>query len=279
MTGFKLKRILPLMMGALLLTHCSCDFFGTTGSLLISEKDEEELGLEFHTQLLKDTTGDYPVYAANTSDRQALKAYVENLGNELLGKIDEDSKPGYNFTFTLIDKDIENAFAVPGGYVYIYTGIIKQMQDESELVGVMGHEIAHITRHHYRDAMAKDQGLAILLQALLGNDAGQLAQLVAGSFFQLATLKVSRDNEAESDFYGTKYTGSVGRNPMGIAKFFGRMAGSGMSWVSTHPDPPDRVGDVTELVNESAVLKALAQDSLVTNFQSNFAAKTQVLRQ
>jgi predicted Zn-dependent protease len=166
---------------------------------------------------------------------------------------------------------------VPGGYVYIYTGIIKTMKDESELVGVLGHEISHVVWHHYRDALAKTAGMGLLLDALLGDDAGKLAQLVAGSFFQLAALKVSRSNEAEADHYGTIYTGKAGRNPLGIAKYFSRAQSFTPAWISSHPDPGDRVEEVTDQVNADPALKALAADTS-KNFTTEFMAKTAVLR-
>jgi beta-barrel assembly-enhancing protease len=275
----KASRLLPIVICAVVLMRCSCDFFGTTGALLVSEQDEVKLGTQFDTHLRTNDTAkaEYPLYVPKTADEIAFQEYVTGLAKSILAKIPAKERPDYPFTFTLIDKNVENAFAVPGGYVYLYTGIISKMRDESELVGVLSHEIAHVTRHHYRDAMAKDAGLSIILQALLGNDAGQLAQLVAGSFFQLAALTVSRGNESDADFYGTKYTGSMLRNPLGIAKFFGRFPDGGPpSWISTHPKPDDRVGDVTDQVNDDPVLKALSQDP-ATNFQTEFELKTKVI--
>jgi predicted Zn-dependent protease len=272
------KRYLPMALCAVLLTHCSCDFFGTTGALLISEDDESKLGLEFNKQL-HDSTATYPIYNPGTDpDKLRFTHYVDSLAHGILVAIPKADKPGYDFKFTIIDKDIENAFAVPGGYVYIYTGIIKKMRNESELTGVLGHEIAHVTQHHYRDAMAKDAALSLILQALLGNDAGQLTQLIASNFATLAQLKVSRDNESEADFYGTKYTGAVGRNPLGIATLFSRFAEGGPpSWLSTHPAPVNRVADVQNEVNASASLKALAADSARTDFTANFDANTKAI--
>ncbi len=274
-----MKKYWPFLLGAILLTHCSCDFFGTTGALLISENDEMRVGAEFDTQLrtVDSVKVHYPVYKASTPEKLAFQNYVTDLAKEIVAAIPSDQKPGYPFTFTLIDDTIENAFAVPGGYVYIYTGIIKKMQDESELAGVLGHEIAHVTRHHYRKAMAEDQALGLLLQVLLGNDAGKLTQVVAGSFYKLAALKVSRSDESEADEFGTIHTGYIGRNPMGIAKFFSRFKSSGFGWLSTHPEPPNRVESVTSQVQIDTGLKTLAADSARTNFKSRFLLNTAAL--
>ena len=277
------KTLGPVLLAAVLLSRCSCDFFGTTGALFVSEDDEMRLGSQFDSTLNNvdsiKAKGEYPVYAPKSADSIALQTYVSNLGKEILNSIPKDDRPGYDFKFTLIDKDVINAFAVPGGYVYIYTGILKNMKDESELACVLGHEIAHVTNHHYRDAMAKDGAMSLLLQVLLGNDSGKLAQLVGQTFYGLAGLKVSRDNESEADFYGTKYAGNIKRNPLGVAKFFGRMPAEGLAaMVSTHPAPETRVADVRDEVAKSSTLTALANDSATTNYASRFAQVTAILK-
>jgi len=278
---FPIHRLLLPIAAILVLSRCSCDPFSATGALLISESDESRLGFSFDSTLAQTDSGKaaYPIFAPKSDDSAKARDYVVNLANEILQAIPKDDRPGYDFKFTIIDKDIINAFAVPGGYVYIYSGIIKSMKDESELACVLGHEITHVTHHHYRDAMAKEAGLSLLLQALLGNNAGQLTQLIGQTLDQLAVLKVSRDNESEADHYGTQYAGSVGRNPLGVAKFFSRMPPEGLAaMASTHPAPETRVADVEDEVQSSASLKALAADSAVTNYTSRFLQATAVLR-
>jgi predicted Zn-dependent protease len=268
------------LAAAVLLTRCSCDFFGATGALLISEGDEMRLGRQFDSTLVNTDSGkiQFPIYAPKSADSQKVVTYVTDLAKEILQGIPKDDRPDYDFKFTLIDQNVVNAFAVPGGYVYIYTGIIKNMKDESELACVLGHEIAHVTQHHYRDAMAKEAGLSFLVQVLLGNDAGQLAKLVGQTFYSLAGLQVSQGNESEADYYGTKYAGNIKRNPLGVAKFFGRMPEEGLPWFSTHPAPKNRVKDVQAEVGESSTLKALAADSATTDYKSRFLEATTALR-
>jgi predicted Zn-dependent protease len=278
---FRTYQILIPVAALLLLSKCSCDLFGATGALLISENDESRLGYSFDSTLAQTDSGkkQFPIFAPKSDDSAKARDYVVNLAQEILHAIPKDDRPGYDFKFTLIDQPVINAFAVPGGYVYIYTGIIKAMKDESELACVLGHEITHVTHHHYRDAMAKEAGLSLLLQALLGNNSGQLAQLVGASLGQMALLKVSRDNESEADQYGTEYAGNVGRNPLGVAKFFSRMPKEGLlAMASTHPAPETRVADVEDEVQSSATLKALAADSANTNYTSRFLQATAVLR-
>src|SRR5262245_55097228 len=126
----KIRIALPALAAMVLLTRCSCDFFGTTGALFISEADEMKLGAQFDDHLRTNDTAraEYPRYQPRAGHKEdtVFQAYVTGLAQEILASLKKSEKPGYDFKFTLIDKDVENAFAVPGGYVYIYTGIIKK---------------------------------------------------------------------------------------------------------------------------------------------------------
>jgi predicted Zn-dependent protease len=270
--------ILLALFGVPLLTQCA--WFGNIGSLLVSEQDEARLGKEFDNHLRTDPAAkkEYPVFVANTPERKAMQDYVIGLAKEVYAAVPAKERPDYAFTYTLIDADVQNAFAVPGGYVYIYTGILKTMKDESELMGVLGHEIAHVTQHHYRDALAKETGLQVLLQVLVGEDAGQLKQLVAQSFGTLASLSFSRDNESDADKAGTRYLATTGRNPLGIAKYFQRVKSPGPQWLSTHPAPKNRVGAVGSQVRGNTGYAALAADSARTNFRDRFVKMTAPVR-
>jgi predicted Zn-dependent protease len=276
-----MKTLRPFLLAALaassifLFAQCA-----GLGSFLVSENDEARLGAEFDRQLRTDPAAqkEYPIYVANTPEKKAFQDYVVNLAQSTLAAVPAGQRPGYPFKFTLIDANVQNAFAVPGGYVYIYTGIIRTMRDESELAGVLAHEIAHVTRHHYREAMARQVALAALVDAVGGNDQNKIRQLVAQNLGALASLKVSRDNESDADKHGTRYLAATGRNPLGIAKYFGRMKGTGLEWLSTHPEPQNRVGEVQEQVRDNSSFRAIAADSAVTNYRSRFQQMTAVLR-
>jgi predicted Zn-dependent protease len=280
MPKFKTWTLFPLIALGMLFMNCSCDFFGTAGGLFIPEAKEAQLGASFDSTLRHTPDGqkEFPIFnPGNNPDSQAFVNYVVGLAKSVEAQIPAKDMPeAYGFTYTIIDKDVENAFAVPGGYVYIYTGIIKKMEDEAELAGVLGHEIAHVTWHHYRDALAKTAGMGVLLDVLLGDDAGQLAQVVAGSLFQLAALSVTRGNEKEADFHGTLYSGGAGRNPRGIAEYFSRVKGMGFTWISSHPGPEDRVKTVNAQVDANPSLKAIADSA--HDFRARFLEKTAVIR-
>lgn len=271
--SFPYKRILtflPVLALSMSVMQCSCS--DTLASIFVSESDELRLGSEFDRQLRTEHQAEYPIYKANTAAKEEFQNYVVNTFNSVYAKVPASEKPSYPFQVAIVDDpSTVNAFAVPGGYVYIYTGIINKAQNESELAGVMGHEIAHITHHHYRDAMMKDAGMKILIDALVGEDAGQLTNAVAGMFASLADLKVSREHEADADDAGTKYLGDSGRNPSGIATLFERMPSSGVAWLSTHPASPDRVQSVNGEVSQLATSRSWdTSDS--SKFQSRFEA-------
>lgn len=275
MKSFDFKiRWLPLIASALFLCHCG--MLDTVESLFVSEQDESTLGAQFDTELRTNDSAkkEYPLFVPQTHADTVFQTYVTDLAQRILDAIPAADKPGYAFKFTLINADVVNAFAVPGGYVYIYTGIIKQMKNESELAGVLGHEIAHVTLHHYRDAMVKDQGLALLVQALVDKDSSELVKFVAGSFFVLAQLKISRDNESDADETGARNASRIGDNPMGIASFFQRLPDGGWEIFSDHPSSSDRVTAVTNEVKGDAVLNAIAADSATTNYTVRFHNST-----
>ncbi len=239
--------LLPLLALTMSLNQCSCS--DTLGSLFVTERDEQTIGAQFDAEL-RTKTSEYPLYNATTARQIQFEEYVGRVFRKVVDNVPAEQKPSYDFHITIIDQNVENAFAVPGGRVYIYTGIINSMQSESELAGVLAHEIAHVTQHHYRDAMMKTAGITLVVEALAGSDSSALKGAVKGIFTQLAALKVSRSNEDEADAYGTRYLGYSGWDPYGIADFFSRMPSTGIAWLSTHPDPAARVQNVKDLVHK-----------------------------
>jgi predicted Zn-dependent protease len=254
--------------------------FNSAGKLLVSESDEAKVGAEFNQTLTSNDTvrREMPVFVPKNAAQTEMQNYIIGLAKEIVASLPASEKPSYAFTYTLIDKDVENAFAVPGGYVYIYTGILKKLKDESELMGVLGHEITHVTHHHYREQVAENAALSIALQtATAATNAGQVTQLAAGAAAQLASLRFSRTDETDADKGGTKALGRVGRNPMGIAAYFSRARSMGVpEWLSDHPGNGNRVKAITSIVNGDAGLKALAAqgegNKFAQRYQSHISA-------
>ena len=223
-------------------------------SVFVSEADELRLGKQFDADLHANAS-EYPLYTSDPS----VGAYVQNVFDKVSAAIPASEKPSYPFQKVLmIDNDsVVNAFAVPGGYIYVYTGLIRALKNENELAAVLGHEISHVTHHHYRNQLAKQYGVQTLVSLLTGTNI-QVAQVSAG----LAGLSFSRDDEYDADSTGTYLIGGSGYNSLGMATFLERAStGISVTMFSTHPDNADRVAKVKAQVNASASLKALAYGS------------------
>lgn len=278
MTLIRSKKLwlLPATFAVLLMVGCA-SFFNSAGRYLVSDSDELKLGTQFNNTLTQNDTAmrEMPVYVPKNAAQTNAANYVLGLCMEIANAVPAAEKPSYPFKCTLIDKDVENAFAVPGGYVYLYTGILKKLQDESELAGILGHEITHVTHHHYRRQLAKNTTLNLALQTALGvSKAGQITQLAAGAVSQIAGLKFTRSDESDADQGGTVITARMGRNPMGIAKYFQRAKSAGVpEWLSSHPVNSSRVKAVTRLVQNTPSFQRIAADSANTNYQSRFQSQ------
>jgi len=184
-------------------------------------------------------TVDQQVHLVNDTD---LTRYISNLGRKLAG-----FAPGnkYPFTFQVVrDKNI-NAFALPGGPVYVNTGTIEQAENESQLAGVLAHEIGHVVLRHSTNAMSKAlaaKGVLALVGGLMGEDVKALSGAGLNSVF----LKYSRDNEREADLMGAQILyDSHQYDPQEVARFFEKLERSARSqpieFLSDHPSPGNRV--------------------------------------
>jgi beta-barrel assembly-enhancing protease len=229
----------------------------------VSEADDVRLGKQFDADL-RANSAEYPLYSG-----AELTSYVQGVMDMVAAAIPASEKPGYPLQkVQLIDKPgVINAFAVPGGYIYVYTGLLKALDNESELAALLGHEITHVTHHHYRNQLAKLYGIETLVGLLRGD--ATAVSLVAAN---LVALKFSRDNEFDADKTATLMAGSAGWNPLGVATFFARLDGSGFDWIFTHPASSDRVAAVNAQVNSNAALKALAARTDNLELVGDFAA-------
>lgn len=228
----------------------SCAVNPVTGKrelMLLSEADEIQLGKQSDAGIVQT----YGVY-----DDPALTQYVNEIGQKMV-KISH--RPGLKFEFKVMDSPVINAFAVPGGFVYVTRGILAYLNNEAEFAGVLGHEIGHVTARHSAKQYSKAQltqlgfGLGSALSETFRKYAG-IANFGVGMLF----LKFSRDNERQSDQLGVEYSTRVGYDANQMANFFETLdrmqPSSGASglpgWFSTHPNPADRVVAVKKAAKE-----------------------------
>lgn len=237
-TRHSITRIFAVFI-ALLCLHASAGL--SLASFTI--EDEKKLGKEFYEKLkAKDLFVENP----------RVNKYVDRLGHLLLS---HDKKSFFDFTFSVINNPGINAFATPGGYVYIYSGLIELTENESQLAGVLAHEIGHIKARHIAQTIESSKKIniatlaAILAGAFLGGS-GELGAAVAS--FSMATaatlnLKYSRKHEEEADRLGMLYMVETGYNGEGMLNFLKIMrkyefySNSVPSYFLTHPGTGDRI--------------------------------------
>jgi predicted Zn-dependent protease len=217
---------------------------------LISESQEIQMGKEADQQI----SASMGLY-----EDQQLQSYVEGLGKRLAAK---SERPNLPWTFRVIDDPVVNAFALPGGYIYITRGILSHMNSEAELVGVLGHEIGHVTAKHSVNQISKQQltqigfGVAMIVKPEL-QQYSQFAELGIGLLF----LKFSRDHERQADELGLRYMVKENHDPREMAQVMRTLqavskqsGGGGMpEWLSTHPDPANRVDLINQQINEMQI--------------------------
>lgn len=220
-------------------------------------------GAKAHPQLLAEFGGLYEGPQA---------AYVTRVGQKIAmqsGLANTQSA----FTVSLLNSSVSNAFAIPGGYVYVTRELLALMNDEAELASVMGHEVGHVAARHaqQRNSAATKGTLGMILGTVLGavvagNDGAKLGQQLAGSLAQRYVLKYSRSQEYQADDLGVSYLGKAGYDPMASSTMLASLAaqtsldaqlqGKGdralPEWASTHPDPASRVARAAQRASITA---------------------------
>ena len=224
----------------------SCAVNPVTGKkqlMLMSEAQEVALGAQYDPTVIS-TFGEYK------SDE--LLAFMRKEGDEM-GKISH--RPYLQYHFKILDSPVVNAFAVPGGYIYFTRGILAQFNNEAELIGVLGHEMGHITARHSASQQSKQQlGQVLLIGGMIASKEFSQFAGYAMQGMELLFLKFSRDNEREADRLGVEYTSKVNYDAQKMADFFNVLKkmslaseqGGVPTFMSTHPDPGDRYNSVKQ---------------------------------
>jgi predicted Zn-dependent protease len=236
-----------LLVSTLALVSCTTDYVtGKKTFSLFSESQEVAMGREADPEIV----AEYGLY-----DNPELSEYVSSIGQGLAAK---SQRSNLAYTFRVLDSPVVNAFALPGGFVYVTRGILAHFNSEDQLAGVVGHEIGHVVARHSAEQMSRQQlaGLGLGLGAMLSDTFREYAEVV-GFGAQLMLLKYSRAQESESDMLGVEYSTKVGYDADEMAAFFrtlrrmGEESGGGLpSFLSTHPDPGDRESRVHSLAAE-----------------------------
>jgi len=247
--GMRTRTCFLLVAGLIASAACATNpVTGKRQMSLLSEAEELAIGQQQDAEIRREMG----VY-----DDRALQAYVSEIGQDLARK---SHRPNLPWSFTIVDSPAINAFALPGGYIYLTRGILAYLDDESELAGVLGHEIGHVTARHAAQAYTRQAqaglGLAILSIFVPGT---QPFTELGSAGLSVLFLKHGRDAELEADRLGVEYESAAGWDPSGVPRFLSTLARvdalseDGVpNWLSTHPNPGSRVGQAEPVVGKFA---------------------------
>ena len=213
----------------------------------VSDANEQKLGEQVHQELAKQGT--------KYVNDPLVNSYVAGVANRVLSQAKKD-RPGVTWrTYVIDDPKTVNAFAVPGGSLYVYTGLLLAADNEAELAGVWGHEAGHVVARHSAQQLVSAYGLEAVTSLAFGKNPGLLSKLGSQLVGKGAMLAYSRGNETEADEFGARYAAAAGYDPHGIVQFFEKLGKSegkssrAMLFLSDHPLTADRVDAINRYIS------------------------------
>src|SRR5688572_804547 len=258
--GFNMRWIIALVIAGvgLISYFMKTSINPTTGEkqrVALTESQEIALGLESVQPMVQQMQA-----RIVPPQRDVRAALVDEVGKKLVRSTPAGTSPyAANFNFHLLDDELVNAFALPGGQIFITTTLFDQLENEAQLAGVLGHEIGHVVHRHSAEHMAKGQlGQSIVGAVAVGasgEDGGQMAAVAAQMANQMLQMKYSRGDETESDSTGVDYMTKAGYDPremIGVMEILKKASGgrSGPEFMQSHPDPGNRAQAIAQLVKD-----------------------------
>jgi beta-barrel assembly-enhancing protease len=258
MTSTKKKNIvLSLLLISIVLPAASgCSTNAVTGKrqlIFIPESQEIEMGLQAAPEVATQ-------FGGAVAD-PTLQAYVQMVGKKV-GAVADRKMP---YDFMLLNSEVPNAFALPGGKIFVTAGLMSRMTNEQQLAAVLGHEIVHVAAQHGVKSMQNGIGMSVLIQlaaAAAGEDKAAAAEAASKVAASMIGMKYSRNNEYEADKYGMKYLTKAGYNPWGmpelltiLLKLHEKEPGALEAMFQTHPLSSDRIAAVKAVIAEDAMYR------------------------
>jgi predicted Zn-dependent protease len=244
----------------------SCSDDGSVN--LYTIEDDKKLGEQLD-QEIKSNPDEYQLYYENPASE-----YVQNIVNEIIQSPLIKYRTIFEYKAQIIYNDSTiNAFCTPGGFIYVYTGLMKFLDNEATLAGVFAHEVAHAEMRHATKRMTKQYGISMLLSMALGNNPGAIEQLGANLFNGLYLMYNSREDEYEADEYSFLYLQSSKWYPGAIQFFFDKIkANEGNDFLEllmrSHPYSQDRWDQIQKLLEENNIPPP-TEDNLFTETYQN----------
>jgi beta-barrel assembly-enhancing protease len=210
---------------------------GSAGDFnLISVEEEWQLGAQLSQEVAR---------SIQLNNDPAVNNYIRQMGQRIVSNTNMANLP---WNFHVVNDPSINAFAIPGGHVYIHTGLINAASNASEVAGVMAHEISHVLARHSTEQISRQYGISVLAGVVLGQNPGVLQQLAAQIVAGGAMARFSREAEEEADALGLRAMNEAGYNPNGMTTMFEKLLANRRSspgrveqFFSTHPLTEDRI--------------------------------------
>lgn len=237
---------------------------------LFTPNDDVQFGLQVD-QEISSNPKEYPILNSETH-----RLYVQNIVNEILQSPLIKYKGVFPYTIKIINTNTINAFAAPGGYLYVYKGLLKFVDNEATLAGILAHEIAHAELRHSSKRITKQYGINLLLDIILGKNPSAFEQIASNLLTGLALLKNSRDDEYQADEYSFKYLQSSKWYPGAIKFFFTKIQqqqpnnpSTFEELLSTHPLDNKRIEQINTFLKQYSVPEP-NESNLFQNKYQNF---------
>jgi beta-barrel assembly-enhancing protease len=241
--GKTMKRIATV--SALALTACTPEGTLLDGMNLFTLEDDRQLGAELQMEI-QSNPSEYPVL----DEAQYPEAYehIYRIRDSVLDSGQVRHRDDFEWeTYIIDDDETLNAFCAPGGYMYVYSGLIKHLEQEDELVGVMGHEIAHADLRHSTEQLSMAYGMEAIMEIVLGEEPGLAADILSA----LVGMSFSRSDESQADEHSVIYLCDTEYAADGAAGFFEKLEGFELpEFLSTHPSSENRVEEIHALALE-----------------------------
>ncbi|WP_299708498.1 M48 family metalloprotease [uncultured Pontibacter sp.] len=238
--------------------------------VIFSIQDDIRLGQQVSEQVDSTFRAQGQLLERNSSNANVQKAYthLDRIVNRVLNSGEIKYRNEFAWTVKIIDdRETLNAFAAPGGYIYVYTGLMKFLDDEDHFAGVIAHEIAHADKRHSIQQLQRDYGIALLLSVALGNNPGALQQIAAQLAGTLAGLRFSRGAETEADDASVLYLDGTDYYACdGAAGFFVKLneeaqGSNPPEFLSTHPNPDNRIENIQQQAQQRGCATANAPNT------------------
>ncbi len=233
-----------MLISFVLIIRCKKDNIG-----LISGEQETELGRKVDSVIMS-SSEQFPVL--DTASYQNAYAYLDTMLSEILQSNDFQRKNTFNYQLKIIDRDKLHAFAVPGGYLFFYTGLITRLDNGAQFAGLLAHQIAHIDRRHLTGNLEAKYHIDPLLSVIWDNNPGVLKDITAYLIGESGSATFSSSQEYEADEFAVEYLADTDYEPRGILYFFTKLdqllqSGIVSEFLNIHADPGNRLEKIEKI--------------------------------